>query len=440
MEFFESVWYLLLLIGVMIVIHELGHYWAARIFDVKIEAFSFGFGPRLVGIKRGETDWKVCAIPMGGYVKMSGELPGEEGSDDPRSFLNKPRWQRMVIAFAGPLMNVILAIAIMTGLNMNHHQRLVSDDEPARIGFVQPDSPAAQAGLQAGDLIVKAADKENPTWADMGLAVLGNINGDLALQIEREGKVRIAHMTPQADEKRQMLIVGWEPKSRVLIDGLDKELDAARQGLKPGDEFVSINGTPIDALSRVNQIVRSSEGKPLQVVYRRAGQELTAAITPALRKTDDTPKGRYLIGVIMSVPTKEGKLGLGDAFQESVSQNRKFAGLLYGTLHGIVTARVSAKELSGPIGIARVARQEAKGGWLRFVNLMAMVSLNLAVFNLLPIPILDGGVILLLLVEMIFRRDLSLNAKELIFRVGFAFLMFLVVFVFYNDIAKLMRG
>lgn len=436
MEFFESVWYLLILIGVMIVIHELGHYWAARFFDVRIEAFSFGFGPRLFGVKRGETDWKVCAIPMGGYVKMHGELPGEEGSDDPRSFLNKPRWQRMIIAFAGPFMNIILAIAIMTGLLMNHHERDASYDQPARVGFVLDNSPAGKAGLQAGDLITKVADKADPNWSDVRLEVLAHVNGDLPLQVERDGKIRIIHLTPVMDERSQLPQVGWEPKTRVLIDGVDKDLDAAKQGLKPGDEFVSINGVAIDALSRVNQIVRGSAGKPLEVVYRRAGAEKAITVTPTYREAEK----RHLIGVMMSVPMVTVKLGFAEAFQESLSQNRKFAGLLYSTLQGIVTARVSAKSLEGPIGIARVARREAKEGLLPFVSLMAMVSLNLAVFNLLPIPILDGGVILLLLIEMIFRRDLSLNAKEMIFRVGFAFLMFLVVFVFYNDIAKLMRG
>jgi len=437
MVFFESVWYLLILIGVMIVIHELGHYWAARLFDVKIEAFSFGFGPRLFGIKRGETDWKVCLIPMGGYVKMAGELPGEEGSDDPRNFLNKPRWQRMIIAFAGPFMNIVLAIGIVTALLMNHHERDATYDQPAKVGFVAPDSPAAKGGLQAGDLIVKAGDTENPKWNDVEMAMLASINGDLALQVEREGKVRVLHITPTMNEKTGP-VIGWERETRVLID--EPRFDAAAQGLQSGDEFVSLNGVPVTSRGLITKMVRESEGKPMEIVYLRKGEKRTVTVTPSFRKTEDSPKGRYVIGVGMLTPTVPVKLGFGEAFGESIRQNREFAGLLYNTIHGMLTTRISAKELSGPIGIAREARRTAKLGAAYFVNLMAMVSLNLAVFNLLPIPILDGGVILLLLVEMIFRRDLSLNAKEMIFRLGFAFLMFLVVFVFYNDIAKLMRG
>lgn len=441
MEFIESVWYMLILIGIMIVIHELGHYWAGLFFDVKIEAFSFGFGPRLFGVKRGETDFKVCALPLGGYVKFSGELPGEEGYDDPRSLLNKPRWQRMIVAFAGPFMNIILSIGLMTGLLMNHHEREAAADQPARIGYIAPDSPAAKGGLLPGDLILKAGDKDDPTWSDVRLASMSYVNEPLPLVVEREGKTRVLQITPGMDERAGMPVTGWEPKTDVLIDGVDPKMDAAKQGLQAGDRFVSINGVTVDALSKVHEQVRNSEGKPLQIVYRRAGKDATVHVTPTFNKPPDTPKGRYMIGVAMTIPTVAVKLGLGEAFQQSLSENRKFAGLLYSTLQGIVTARVSAKSLEGPIGIARVARREAKQGLLSFVSLMSMVSLNLAVFNLLPIPILDGGVMVLLAIEMIFRRDLSLQVKEMIFRVGFVFLMFLVVFVFYNDIAKLIpRG
>ena len=425
----------------MIVIHELGHYWAGLFFNVKIEAFSLGFGPRLFGFKRGETDFKVCALPLGGYVKFAGELPGEEGSDDPRSLPNKPRWQRMIVAFAGPLMNILLSIGIMTGLLMNHHEREAAAGQPARIGYVAANSPAAKGGLQVDDLIVKAGDKDQPTWSDVRLASMSYLNEPLPLVVERNGSTRVLQVTPGLDEKAGMPMVGWEPKTEVLIDGVNPKLDAAKQGLQAGDRFVSINGVPVQAVSWVHELVRASEGKPVAVVYRRAGKDATVNITPTFRKDDDTPKGRYMIGVAMTVPTVAVKLGLVDAFQQSLSENRKFAGLLYSTLQGIVTTRVSAKSLEGPIGIARVARREAKQGLLSFISLMAMVSLNLAVFNLLPIPILDGGVMLLLAVEMIFRRDLSLNVKEMIFRVGFVFLMCLVVFVFYNDIAKLIpRG
>jgi regulator of sigma E protease len=439
MEALQTVKALLIVIGVMVVVHELGHYWAARLFDVKIEAFSIGFGPRLFGMRRGETDWKVCLIPLGGYVKMSGELPGEEGSDDPRSFLNKPRWQRMVIAFAGPLMNAILSVAIMTVLFMNHHEQAATLKQPARVGFVEKDSPAAKGGLERGDLIVRVGEKENPTWEEVNFAALEYMNAPMPVLVERGGQTRPLFITPVLDDKRGPLM-GWDAKTTVTIDAVGKGSAADQAGLKPGDQFVSIAGTPIETLLGVHEKVRNSEGKPLEIVYLRNGREGRVTVTPRFEVARNEKNKRYLLGIEMSVPTVVGTLGPWDAFQTSLAENRRFAGLLYNTLHGMITARLSPKQLEGPIGIARAARRAEKEGFLSTIFLMSMVSMNLAIFNLLPIPILDGGVILLLLVEMIQRKDLSLQAKEMVFRVGFAFLMFLVVFVFYNDIAKLIQG
>src|SRR5450432_4477807 len=165
----ENVLWLRVLIGVMIMIHELGHFWAARYFDVKVEAFSFGFGPRLFGFRRGETDFRFSLILFGGYVKMAGEQAAEDGVDDPRSLLAKPRWQRLIIAFAGPFMNVVLAISLLTGLYMVKYQRVSDADMQAVIGHVIADSPAAKAGIQDNDRIVRLDDKKNPNWDDVAI-------------------------------------------------------------------------------------------------------------------------------------------------------------------------------------------------------------------------------------------------------------------------------
>src|SRR3954454_1401546 len=169
MQFVEDVLWLLVLIGVMIMIHELGHFWAARFFDVKVEAFSFGFGPRLFGFRRGETDFRFSLILFGGYVKMAGEQVTDENIDDPRAFLAKPRWQRLIIAFAGPFMNIVLAIALVTGLYMVEFQKVSDADLKPVIGHVIPDSAAAKAGIQDNDLIVSLNGKPNPTWDDVGM-------------------------------------------------------------------------------------------------------------------------------------------------------------------------------------------------------------------------------------------------------------------------------
>src|SRR5476649_1045364 len=187
LQFSENVLWLLVLIGVMIMIHELGHFWAARFFDVRVEAFSFGFGPRLFGFRRGDTDYRFSLILFGGYVKMAGEQAAEDGVDDPRSLLAKPRWQRLIIAFAGPFMNVVLAVGLLTGLYMVKYQRVSDADMQATIGHVVPGSPAANAGIQDGDRIVKVDGKSNPNLEDVELKEITSADRPMHLTIDRNG-------------------------------------------------------------------------------------------------------------------------------------------------------------------------------------------------------------------------------------------------------------
>jgi regulator of sigma E protease len=434
MGIIENIWWLLVLIGVMIMIHELGHYWAARIFDVRIDTFSFGFGPRLFGFKRGETDFRFSAILLGGYVRMAGEQPTDE--PDPRGFLSKPRWQRLIIAAAGPGMNVILAIALLAGLFMVHYPKPASANLRATVGYVQPDSPAAQAGVHEGDIIAEIDGRQNPTWEDVLLKEVGGAGRGLALQLERGGKMVPAMLTPRLDQKYGVGFAGWSEETEIVIGSLSAGMDAAHKGLLVGDLLLSINDKPIRTVFKVHEVIRASSGAPVDIRFSRNGQTLQASVNP---KWSEDEK-RWMIGVGLAQRMIYTKLGLGEALQESVRQNYKGAGLILTLVRGIAERRMSAKSLEGPIGIAQRSAEAAREGAYSFVGLMATVSLNLAVFNLLPIPILDGGVILLLLIEMFIRRDLSLSFKEAVFKLGFVFLMMVVVFVLYNDISKRWPG
>lgn len=434
MGIIENIWWLLVLIGVMIMIHELGHYWAARIFDVRVDTFSFGFGPRLFGFRRGETDFRFSAILLGGYVRMAGEQPTDE--PDPRGFLSKPRWQRLIIAAAGPAMNIVLAVVLLAGLFMVHYPKPASADQPATIGYVQPDSPAAQAGVKEGDIIVEIDGERNPTWEDVLLKEVAGAGRGLSLQIERDGKLIPALLTPRLDQKFGVGFAGWSEETDIVIGSLSAGMDAANKGLRTGDLLVSINGRPIRTVFKVHEIIRASNGEPVQIVYARDGRQAQVSVKP---KWSEEEK-RWMIGVGLAQRMVYTKLGLGAALKESVRQNYKGAGLILTLVRGIVERRMSAKSLEGPIGIAQRSAEAARDGAYSFIGLMATVSLNLAIFNLLPIPILDGGVILLLLIEMFIRRDLSLSFKETVFKLGFVFLMMVVVFVLYNDISKRWPG
>ncbi|MEO8130885.1 MAG: RIP metalloprotease RseP [Bryobacteraceae bacterium] len=410
----QNIWWLLVLIGVMILIHELGHYWAARFFDVRVEAFSFGFGPRLFGFRKGETDFRFSLILFGGYVKMAGEQPGEETSD-PRSFSAKPRWQRLIIAFAGPAMNIILAVGLMTGLFMYEFPKLANFNAPSTIGYIQKDSPAQKAGLQVGDRIVQLDDQRDPLWEDV------RVN---------------ATVTPNQDEKTGLGVAGWDEQNEVQIGGILPGMDAEKVGLKRGDVLLTLNGQPIRSIFKLHEVIRASEGKPVDVEYLRDGQHHTVSVRPAF---SDNEK-RWMIGVQLERRVIVTKLSFPEALNESVRRNVKGASLIYQFLRGIIERRMSPKSLEGPIRIAQLSGEAAREGAAAFISLMAMVSLNLAIFNLLPIPILDGGMILMLAIEIFMRRDLSMQVKESVLKVGMVFLMVVVVFVLYNDISKMLPG
>jgi regulator of sigma E protease len=436
----QNILWLLVLIGVMILIHELGHFWAARFFDVRVDVFSFGFGPRLFGFRKGETDYRFSAILFGGYVKMAGEQPGEDNADDPRAFLSKPRWQRMIIAFAGPAMNVVLAVGVLTGLFMVKFQKVVDPPVSGVVGYVTPDSAAAKAGIRPGDRIVKIDGKNNPTWEEITLKAATNANRALDVTIERGGKRETVSVMPAMDERTGMGTAGWSEQDQVQLGNISPGMPAEKAGLRKGDQIISANGEPVRSVLRFHDTIRNSGGNPVAIEFERDGQRRQITVQPVFSKTEKPE--RWMIGAVVEPKIKFEitRLSFPDALGESIRQNYKGATLIYQFLAKMVQRNMSPKSITGPIGIAQLSGEAAREGPSAFFLLMSMVSLNLAIFNLLPIPILDGGVILMLIIEMLMRRDLSLQVKEAVFKVGFVFIMVIVAFVIYNDISKMLPG
>jgi len=435
MVFFENVWWLLVLIGVMILIHELGHYWAARFFDIRVETFSFGFGPRLFGFRKGETDFRFSAILFGGYVKMAGEQPADDTANDPRAFLAKPRWQRLIVVAAGPFMNVVLAVVLLAGLFMVHFPKLPTTHSPT-VGYVAPDGPAAKAGIQEGDRIVQIDNTVNPDWEDIMMKEVSSARQPLHVTVERNGQRKTMVVTPVLDDKSGVGFAGWAEQTEIEIYSVQPGMEAAKAGLKKGDILLSVNGQPIRSTPKLHDIIDGGNGQPVDLVYSRNGQIHSMSIKPAKSNLDG--QSRWMIGVQLQQRLEVVRLSLPDAVAESVRENVKSATLVYKFLQGIVERRMSPKSFEGPIRIAQISGEAAREGATEFFGLMSMVSLQLAIFNLLPIPVLDGGGILMLIVEMFIRRDLSLQVKENFFKLGFVFLMAFVVFVLYNDITKIL--
>ncbi len=439
MELIRTVFSFMVLIGVMILIHELGHFWAARFFDVRVDTFSFGFGPRLFGFRRGETDYRVSLVFfLGGFVKMAGELPGDENANDPRGFLAKPRWQRMIIVIAGPLMNVVLAVGLLTGLYMVKYQKVVDADNGAVIGSVMPNTPASRAGILEGDRIVKLDGKRNPTWDDVVLKEIESASRPMHVTVERSGKDVDATVTPVLDERSGVGSAGWTEKGEVQLGPVTAGMPAQKVGLQQGDLILTAAGHPIHATVRFHEIIRGSGGKPVTIEFQRNGQPREVTVQPVWSGADGQP--RWVIGAYVEPKLNivTSRLSLPDAVRESVQENVRSAGLIFRFLERIVERRISAKSLTGPVGIAQMSGQAARQGPSAFIMLMSMVSLNLAVINLLPLPILDGGSVVMLLIEMVMRRDMSMSVKEAVFKVGFVFIMMLVAFVLYNDITKIL--
>lgn len=442
-ETLQTTFWFLVLIGVMILLHELGHYLVARMFDVHIEAFSFGFGPRLFGFQRGETDFRFCAFLLGGYVKMAGEQPGEISDTevaqmDPRAFPAKPRWQRLCIIFAGPAVNFVLALLILTGLFMWEFPKPVDPPNPV-IATVTAKGPAARAGVLEGDQVVEFDGQSGPNWEAIRRKEMVGVGRVMAVTVVRGEQRLQLKLTPETLDTRSPGASGWSPQVDVLVAGFADGAPAEKAGLKKGDRILSINGRAIRSSEKLIETVEGSKGEPVQLIYARDGQEHEVTIQPA--KTMDAGKEHLRIGAQLQEGRVEiVQLGLRAAVLASWDENQKNAMMIYRFLQSVVEQRMSARSIDGPIGIAVQSGRAAREGAKTFLALMAAVSLNLAVVNLLPIPLLDGGGILMLLIEMLMQRDLSMRVKEGIVKVGFAFLMVVIVFVIYNDISKILPG
>jgi regulator of sigma E protease len=440
LSFLQTILVMGIVLGFMILIHEFGHYAAAKFFKVRVEVFSIGFGKRLLGFRRGETDYRISALPLGGYVKMSGENPMDERTGDAGEFLSHPKWQRFIIAIAGPAMNVLLAFALWTGVFMVHFEYPAVFDGPAVIGWILPNTPAANAGIQVGDRIVKVEDIENPTWEQVEFKEALNPNQPLKFAVSRDGAISNLTLVPQPSGRNQMGDIGWIPKEpNFIATMIEPGMPAEKAGLKVGDQILTVNGQQIPALAVLVDMLSRTKDQPLDIVVRRNGQELTLRVTPTLT-SKGTGEARYRIG-LASAPTKVVRLPFTEAVRKSALECKKNSLLILELLQKMVERKVSIKQVDGPIGIGSAVGSAAREkGWTPLLFVSAIISLNLGVFNLLPIPILDGGVILLLFIEGLMQKDISLRIKERIYQAAFVFLVLFAVTVIYNDIVKQLPG
>lgn len=432
---FSNIFAALIVLGVIIVIHELGHFLVAKAFGIRIEAFSVGFGPRLFGYRYGDTDYRISAFPLGGYVKMAGEIPGQDVTGDPHEFLSKPKWQRFLVAFAGPAMNGVLAIGLLTGLYMYGSEMEEWFQSPAVVGTVETDSPAAAAGIQPGDRIVDIAGEINPTWQAVLTEVALSPDLDLPVRLDRQGREIETTLTPSRQPRDETGYSGMMPDIPTVVAGYSFDGSPAEAaGLLPGDEIIAVGDTRLGpAAPPIDELVQSYPSARLPITLSRGDEELYLEVG-----TTSNPDGQRVMGINLGIPTVTIQLGMADAFGRSLQVNGENAMLIFEILGRLVKRETSMRSLDGPIGIIRVSGQMLEEGLAPLISLMALISLNLGIINLLPIPILDGGVMVLLVIEGLMRHDLSLAVKERIVQVSFVFLLAIIAVVIYNDVVKIL--
>ena len=420
-------------LGLIVFIHEGGHYLAAKLFGVQVKVFSLGFGQPLWRFERGGTDYRVSWIPLGGYVRMAGELPEERsGRDD--DFLSKPRWQRILVYLAGPVMNIVLAILLVAGVFMHGIEIQAIQEIPAVVGEIEEGSAAAAAGLEVGDRVVTVAGDPVDRWKDVAFELSVSPERPVELTVERRGTLLDLVVVPDRVPRYEYGDAGVYPRFDIQLRLVEILVDtpADRAGFRPGDEVLAVDGVEGVDLEGFVDYVSSRPGETLAITVRRGGEPRILEVVP------EESEGRGLIGVRLGYLRP---LPLGEALVESVRFNLDVVektGLILGRL---LTNRLEAKAtLSGPIEIAVQSGQAARRGFDHLIFFAGFLSISIALMNLLPIPILDGGHITILLVESVLRRDLSLALKERITQLGFVLLLTLMAMVIFFDLSKNLPG
>lgn len=426
-------------LGVLVFVHELGHFLMARWHGVRVLTFSLGFGPKLAKVRRGDTEYCISAIPLGGYVKMAGETVEDQRSGAPDEFLSKTKWQRFQILVMGPIMNLALAVILLAVVLVQGVETFAFLDQPAMIGAVQPGSPAEQAGIRPGDVVVRVGSMDIDTWEQFDIAISSRPESELEITVMRDGRDERLNVRPdtttvttRSEAQFEIGTIGVLPNTHPTVATVNPGDPADRAGMKPGDAIVAIDGTPIAFASQVPEAIAPKAGQPISVVVRRDGVDHDLTITP--EKRGDVG----MIGITgIANPTVSFTPGPLEAIGLSVRKNIETAVMILHTLKDLLLGAASPRQLMGPVGIAQISGESAQLGWVSLFTLMATISLNLGLLNLLPIPILDGGHIAILALEAVARRDFSVQIKEKMLLAGFVLLMTLMVTVIYNDLTRI---
>jgi len=439
-----------IVIGILILIHELGHFFVARWTGVGVERFSIGFGPVLLRWRGKETEYALSAIPMGGYVKMMGEESPLEGGAQPdydpaKAFAFKPLWARFLIVFAGPAMNLVLAAVIFAVVLAT----LGRPVWPPVVGRVTEGSPAAAAGLRTGDAVTAVNGRPIKYWEDLDRAVSKSNGRPLELRVKHGDSEQTATVTPHKRtttdpifrEAREAWDIGAGPQLIPQISSASAGSPAEKAGLKAGDVVLNVAGQAVYTPEDLVEAIRSRPGQSFPMTIERDGKTLTVNVTPepVKEKTPDGQErevGRIQAGIATKAVSFE-PYNPAAALGHGVTKTWDMTVLTIKGLWKLVSRQIDSSNIGGPIQIATEAGRQAKDGMASLALFTAIISVNLAVLNLLPVPMLDGGHLFFFVIEAILGRPLSLQKREAAQRVGFVLLMLLMVYALYNDLVRI---
>jgi len=416
--------------GILVFIHELGHYVMAKLVGVRVEVFSFGYGKRLFGFKKGVTDYRVSLIPMGGYVKLLGEGMFEPGKElAPDDLMAKKRWEKFLVMVMGSVMNILLAIVLVGAINMVGVTVPEWQGQKPVIGRIDPGSPAEKANLQVDDEIVSINKKPVKTWTDVEIAVSTKPDKVITLEIKRKGETIPVELKTEAVSRFYMGYAGFMGKILTQVMMVKADSPAEKGGLKARDVILAVNGEPVYFYQFI-QAVERSPGQELEFTVDRQGQILTLPVTP--RKEGRVGK----VGILQGQKSILKKYGFFAAISQSIKENAKNVFLIIRLFKDLFTGEASTRQLAGPLEIANISYAMFRLGFMALISWIAIISLQLGVINLFPIPVLDGGQIFVIMLEGIFRKDFSPKVRQVWMQIGFVIFIFLIAFVILNDIVR----
>jgi regulator of sigma E protease len=423
----------IVMLGGLIFVHEFGHFVMAKFFKIRVEVFSLGFGPRLLGWRRNCTDYRISLLPLGGYVKMAGENPGEELSGSEEEFLSRSKWERFVVLVMGATLNIVLAVIINAGVYMYGVPVPKYIEDPPVVGAVESGSPAERGGLRVMDRILQVGDQQTRSWNEMQIAVALNPDQRLPFIVDRDGEEITVDITIGRTEREAMGRVGILPYvPRMRVGDVRPGGPAETAGLRDGDYLLAVDGLDVGLhLEEVARLLSENLDRPVDLSISRGAEQIVLSLLPRAGA-----QGRSDPGFTLRSETTLRKYGFLQASVESLKLNWRQASLLFTTLKKLVVGQLSPRTLSGPIEIYRFTGEAWRSGAMAFFRMMALISLQLGIINLLPIPVLDGGHIFILGLEGVIRRDLSLMVKERVMQVGLVLLLLIMGTVISLDIVK----